>query len=144
MDHSTAVRGPHLATPNEFSGSCSYRELITLTSQIWGCLGYKDYNVIPEKHLISVESRRKNCWWQNERFDRVLSTKYARVEELGYSWLSLKMRQGVPSSRKEITPCRKFIKGNMGQRTHPRLDRLQIVSAGSFRHLSSTHFHRGE
>ena len=32
--------------------------------------------------------------------------------------------------------------GNMGQSTHHRLDRLQIVSVGSLRDQSTTQFHR--
>ena len=32
--------------------------------------------------------------------------------------------------------------GNMGQSTHRRLDRLQIVSVGSLRDQSTTQFHR--
>ena len=42
------------------------------------------------------------------------------------------LRPGVPS-REGQKSCRRFIKGSMGQRTHPRLDRLQIVSVGSLR-----------
>ena len=51
------------------------------------------------------------------------------------------LRPGVPF-REGQKSCRRFIKGSMGQRTHPRLDRLQIVSVGSLRVQPTTQIHR--